>query len=307
MEYVKDAKVTDLGDPSDHSAILIKVSFKRKRLKSKKSSTTVDWNLFLEDDTKDKFNAHLKDSLNNHVFMNESRDMSYESFSSLLMSSAKKVGSSNKTPSSGWYNFSIDLLKPYYDKRTEVLNYTRQANISTEEAKKLCIESRKNLKDAIIIAKSRWTKVLADRIHQMSCSPRDSWKAVNTLKNWIHGHHISPEIMRFRKENGEFTKTNKENVAELVKHFLKVFNSKVNIDWTLLDELKQKSIKEELGTPLSLKEFTSAIMKLTLHKSPGLNGISPNVLRALDSDNTKNCLIFVISSLTMKLVFKIGK
>ena len=169
--------------------------------------------------------------------------MHFESFSELLMSSAKKVGSSNKSPSSGWYNFSIDLLKPHYDKRTEVLNYTRQANLSTEEAKTLCIESRKNLKDAIIIAKSRWTSVLANRIHQMSCSPRDSWKAVNTLNNWIQGHRITPEITRFRKENGEFTKTNKEIVAELVKHFHKVFNSKVNIDWTLLDDLKQKYVK----------------------------------------------------------------
>ena len=75
--------------------------------------------------------------------MNESRNVSFELFSNLLISSAKKVGSSNKSPSSGWYNFSIDLLKPHYDKRTEVLNYTRQANIPTEEANTLCIESRK--------------------------------------------------------------------------------------------------------------------------------------------------------------------
>ena len=77
------------------------------------------------DEIKDKFNADLKYSLKNHVFMNESRDLSFESFSKVLMSSAKKVGSSNKSPNSGWYNFLIDLLKPHYDKRTEVINYTR--------------------------------------------------------------------------------------------------------------------------------------------------------------------------------------
>ena len=98
----------------------------------------------------------------------------------------------------------------------------------------------KNLRDAIMIATLRWTSVLPNRIHQMSDSPRDSWKAVNTLKNWIQGHRKTPEIIRFRKENGEFTKTNKENVAELIKHFHKVFNSKIHIDWKLLDYLKQK-------------------------------------------------------------------
>ena len=30
-------------------------------------------------------------------------------------------------------------------------------------------------------------------------------------------------------------------------------------------------MKEELDTPLSLKEFQSAINKLTHHKAPGLN------------------------------------
>ena len=44
--FVKDAKVTDLGVPSDHSAILIKVFFKIKRPKPKNTITTVDWNLF---------------------------------------------------------------------------------------------------------------------------------------------------------------------------------------------------------------------------------------------------------------------
>ena len=67
--------------------------------------------------------------------------------------------------------------------------------------------------------------------------------------------------MRFRKENDGFTTTNKENVVELIEHFHKLFNSKVNVDWTLLDELKQKYIKEKLGTPLTLKEFISAIKK----------------------------------------------
>ena len=67
-QFVKDAKVTDLEVPSDHSAILINVFFKRKRPKPKNTITTVDWNLFLGDEIKDKFNADVKGSLKNHVF-----------------------------------------------------------------------------------------------------------------------------------------------------------------------------------------------------------------------------------------------
>ena len=44
IQFVKDANVTDLGVPSDHSAIIMNVFFKRKRLKPKKLTTNIDWN-----------------------------------------------------------------------------------------------------------------------------------------------------------------------------------------------------------------------------------------------------------------------
>ena len=50
-------------------------------------------------------------------------------------------------------------------------------------------------------------------------------------------------------------------------------------------------MKEELGTPLTLKEFQPVIKKLSLHKAPGLNEMSSNTLRALDFGNTKSFFI----------------
>ena len=97
-------------------------------------------------------------------------------------------------------NYSIESLKLYFDKITEVLKYTRQANLSIQEAKQIYIKSRENLQDVIIVAKLSWASVLADTIHQMSYFSRDSWKVVNTFKNWIQGRHKIPEIMRFRKK-----------------------------------------------------------------------------------------------------------
>lgn len=154
----------------------MKVFFKRKRLKPKQLTTNIDWNLFLENKIKETFNADLKEPFKKYVFMEELKDINFESFRKLLMSSAKKVGSSNEYPASSWYIFFIDLLKPYFDKRTKILNYTRQARLFTEKSNKLCIESRKILQDALINNKSICTSVLANRIYQMSCSPRDSWK-----------------------------------------------------------------------------------------------------------------------------------
>ena len=59
------------------------------------------------------------------------------------------------------------------------------------------------------------------------------------------------------------------------------------IDWDLLKELEQKSSKDDLGLPLSYLEFLDTIKKITLHKGGGLNGISPNAIKALNEENRR--------------------
>ena len=96
--------------------------------------------------------------------------------------------------------------------------------------------ARLNLKDGIILAKSKWSNQLAERIYDQSASPRDSWKAVNTLRELIQGHHKSPDIIRFKNEDGSFIETDENNVKYLSGHFHNLFNSDVQIKWTALEE-----------------------------------------------------------------------
>ena len=74
----------------------------------------------------------------------------------------------------------------------------------------------------------------------MSYFPKDVWSAVNKLKDWIQGHHVTPNIMRFKKADDTYTETDEEKLEVLSTHFTKVFNSNVNIDWSILTEIKQK-------------------------------------------------------------------
>ena len=78
-----------MGVLSDYSAIFIKIFFKRKRKNPKKLTTNLDWNLFLEDETKEKNNIDLKDSFQKNAFIEESKDITFESFIKLLIYSAK--------------------------------------------------------------------------------------------------------------------------------------------------------------------------------------------------------------------------
>ena len=88
-------------------------------------------------------------------------------------------------------------MQPLFEKRTKTLNNVRQTKIPSPEAKNMYRSANKNLQDAIAVAKSNWISKLADKIHQMSESSKDLWKAVKTLKNWIHEYHDEPNTMIF--------------------------------------------------------------------------------------------------------------
>ena len=138
----------------------------------------------------------------------------------------------------------------------------------------------------------------------MANYPKDAWKAVFTLKEWIHGHHKTSTIFRLKKEDNCFTETDPEVVELLSKFFHSVYNREIDIDWDVLKEIKNKPTLNYLDVPMSFFEFKEAIKKLVLHKAPGLNEVSPNAIKALNIENKKTFLKYVLTSLTMKLKLK---
>ena len=91
------------------------------------------------------------------------------------MKALSKVASCVKEKSKGWYNISKSIVQPLVDKRSEILHSIRQNVYSNEDAIILAKEVRRNLREGIELAKNRWSRHLADRIHQMPQNPKDSW------------------------------------------------------------------------------------------------------------------------------------
>ena len=112
-------------------------------------------------------------------------------------------------------------------------------------------------------------------------------KGVFTLKEWLQGHHKVPTIFRLKKKNNSFTETNSEVVELLSDFFHSVYNSKIDIDWEVLNEIEEKNKVKYLDVPISFHEFNEAIKKIVLHKVPDLNVFSPNAIKALNQDNKK--------------------
>ena len=155
-------------------------------------------------------------------------------------------------------------------------------------------EARKNLSEGISLAKSIRSIKLVDRIHDMANYPKDTWKEVFTLKEWLQDHHKTPTIFILKKKDNSFTETNSEVVELLSKYFHSVYNRKIDIDWEVLNETEDKPKLKYLDVSMSFHEFNEAIKKIVLHKAPGLNGVSPNAIKGLNHDNKK--VLFEICS-----------
>ena len=60
----------------------------------------------------------------------------------------------------------------------------------------------------------------------------------------------------------------------------------------VLDKIKQRGVMDKLDHPISWDEIKKATTKLANEKAPGLNGVPPNLFKALDDINLSWFLLF---------------
>ena len=60
------------------------------------------------------------------------------------------------------------------------------------------------------------------------------------FKDWLHEHHKSPDIIRFKKEDRSVTKTDSKNIEAFFNHFHETFKKKLEIDWNVIGEFPQR-------------------------------------------------------------------
>jgi hypothetical protein len=85
----------------------------------------------------------------------------------------------------------------------------------------------------------------------------------------------------FKNKNGIETRPDDDNANILNSHFHSLFNSEVQVDPTVLDEIPQYDTKLELGIPPTTKEVKSAITSMAYKKAPGQSGVTTDMIKNL--------------------------
>ena len=238
LDTIHDAKVTELGVDSDHSATLICIDLKTARRKRKKEKTTLCYALLQNKDIREKYNekiaTHLPPPQQDQV----------PAWSSLVFAIKKATEEtiSVVTPTlTGWYKMSKEIITPLVKQRSRIIHRVRNdSSIPVQQAKQMCIDARKNLSEAIQLAKAKWVNELADSIKRVHTTPKDAWKAVKELQAGLTGHHVKPTNMRFRMPNGKLSQRDTEHMQILKPHFSIVFNNKQPIEWSAVNKIPQR-------------------------------------------------------------------
>ena len=101
------------------------------------------------------------------------------------------------------------------------------------------------------------------------------------LMEGFQKHHHTYLPANFKNKKGIEAKTDSDNANILNSHFHSLFNSDVQADPSVLDEIPQHAVRDELGVLPSAKEVKSAIASMAYEKAPGQSGVTTDMLKIL--------------------------
>ena len=84
--------------------------------------------------------------------------------------------------------------------------------------------------EAVGIAKTRWSRLLAQNIHNMSFSPKAAWANIRLLSKGGKSHHSAPKTIHMRLPSGELAECDEDNMRVFADNFTKVLNNQKNTD-----------------------------------------------------------------------------
>jgi hypothetical protein len=94
-------------------------------------------------------------------------------------------------------------------------------------------------------------------------------------------HHRTYRPTNFKYKNGTEAKSDNENAEILNTHFNSLFNSQVQVDFAVLNNLPQCEIRHEFGEKPTSAEVQKAINSMPYDKSPGQSGLSTDMIKNL--------------------------
>lgn len=263
-QYINVTKIDPAADCfTDHKLLITNCSFriqpKKKGLKPPK-----------------KFDATLtyERKLRLQSFLDEKLpdcEHNWEEFKLTLQQAAKHTFDQKKKVSNDWFD----------DHDEEIQRLLKDKHLNRNE-----------LRDRIRQLKNQWFQERATEAEHFAQSKnhREFYAAINK----VYGPRNKTNHP-IRSKNGTLLTSTPDIKERWVEHFSELLNQPTDVDESLIDNIEQLPIEESLDLPITEDELDTALKNTKLGKSPGPDGVLPEVL--VHGGNTLKAFLFAIISM----------
>mmetsp|Transcript_1493 Transcript_1493/g.2313 ORF Transcript_1493/g.2313 Transcript_1493/m.2313 type:complete len:881 (+) Transcript_1493:452-3094(+) len=281
------------GATSDHAALqidfyLLNTPLLRKKEAQKGSlpTQTID-NKILRNQELSNFQKGVQnffDNLQPDTMNFQSPTELLSNFESHIVQTAVDVAAKKKKKRPDWFSESEQTLVDLIEKRNKAFKLCMKQPSS--ENQNHLKETRKELLRQKRIAKRNWQLAYASRCKKADfcITPKEAWSMVFKLMEGFQGHHRNYLPPNFRNKNGIEAKNDADNAQILNSHFQSLFNSEVQVDMTVLDNLPQYNIVHNLGDVPTHHEIKKAIANMKYDKAPGQSGLTTDMVKSLPTE-----------------------
>jgi len=120
---------------------------------------------------------------------------------------------------------------------------------------------------------------------QFKDEPKATWNIVFKIIEGFNTHHKKYSPKNFSNSKGDVTKNNSKNLEIPKEHLHPIFNSSSETNPSIINEILQRPIANNLNFAPTIKEVKFALKKMKNNKAPGISGITMNMLKNLPEES----------------------
>ena len=295
--YTSNVKRKFDGAPSDHAAVMI--DFKlisspilktKNQEKGKKADPIpkkkIDNNI-LRNKELPNFKKRVEEffenlSLQTTMFSTPSELI--DEFESHIAEAAFEVAAAETKTRPDWFTEAEQVLIDAIEKRN--IAFKNHLKHPSELNKQTLREARHHLLREKRKAKRQWQLAYAARCKKKDfcVHPKEAWQMVFRLMEGFQKHHRVYLPRNFKTKNGVEAKNDQDNATILNQHFHSLFNSNVQVDPPVLNNLPQHPIQHHLGNKPTKQEVKNAISDMSYDKAPGQSGVTTDMIKNLPDE-----------------------
>ena len=202
-------------------------------------------------------------------------------FEEHIVQSALDVAAREEKVRPDWFTESEKILLDAIEKRNNA--FKNNIKHPTESNQNKLREARHHLLREKRKAKRQWQYAYASKCkkNDFAINPKEAWDMVFKLMEGFQKHHHTYLPANFKNKKGIEAKTDNDNADILNSHFHSLFNSDVQVDLSVLDEIPQHDVRHEFSDPPTAKEVKSAIASMAYEKAPGQSGVTTDMIKCL--------------------------